>query len=113
MRQSASSIQDVGDAKEGIRLLKEKGIAHAIVTLGSQGSVFDMDDEVLYEPARKVKAVDSTAAGDTFTAGIVVSLLEGKKMDEAIRFATNASSITVTRMGAQTSIPSREEVENV
>ena len=106
-------VEDVDDAKEGIRLLKEKGIAHAIVTLGSQGSVFDMDDEVLYVPARKVKAVDSTAAGDTFTAGIVVSLLEGKKMDEAIRFATKASSITVIRMGAQTSIPSREEVENV
>ena len=105
-------VTSVEDAKKGVVLLKEKGIRHAIVTLGSQGAVYDIDGEVFHEPARKVKAVDSTAAGDTFTAGIVVSLLEGKEMSEAIRFATVASSITVTRMGAQTSIPSREEVES-
>ena len=93
-------------------LLKQKGIQHAIVTLGSQGSVYDDGEDVFYEPARKVQAVDSTAAGDTFTAAVVVSLLEGKAMQEAISFATVASSITVTRVGAQTSIPSREEVEN-
>jgi ribokinase len=109
---TGEKVTTVEDAKKGIALLKEKGIRHAIVTLGSQGAVYDMGEEVFHEPARKVKAVDSTAAGDTFTAGIVVSLLEGKEMSEAIRFATVASSITVTRMGAQTSIPGREEVES-
>ncbi len=108
---TGEKVTTVEDAKKGIALLKEKGIRHVIVTLGSQGAVYDMGGEVYHEPARKVKAVDSTAAGDTFTAGIVVSLLEGKDMSESIRFATVASSITVTRMGAQTSIPSREEVE--
>ena len=108
---TGDKVTTVEDTKKGIALLKEKGIRHVIVTLGSQGAVYDMGGEVYHEPARKVKAVDSTAAGDTFTAGIVVSLLEGKDMSESIRFATVASSITVTRMGAQTSIPSREEVE--
>lgn len=106
-------VDSIEGAKNGVRLLKEKGISHAIVTLGSQGSVYDMDERICHEPARKVVAVDSTAAGDTFTAAIVVSLLEGKNMQEAVRFATAASSITVTRVGAQTSIPSRSEVENL
>ena len=109
---TGEKVSTVEEAKEGVRLLKQKGIQHAIVTLGSQGAVYDDGEVVSYEPARKVQAVDSTAAGDTFTAAVVVSLLEGKMMKEAISFATVASSITVTRVGAQTSIPSREEVEN-
>lgn len=110
---TGKKVGTIEEAKEGVRLLKEKGIRHAIVTLGSQGCVYDMEENVCYEPARKVVAVDSTAAGDTFTAAIVVSLLEGKSMTEAVQFATVASSITVTRLGAQSSIPTRDEVENM
>ena len=83
------------------------------VYFGSRGAVYDYGDEFCHEPARKVKAVDSTAAGDTFTAGIVVSLLEGNTMKNAVRFATKASSVVVTRMGTLSSIPDRAEVESL
>ena len=104
------SIHSIGEAKKGLLQLRAKGIQNAIVTLGSQGAVFNCGDEIFHEPAKKVTAVDSTAAGDTFTAGIVVSLLEGNTMPKAIKFATKASAIVVTRMGAQTSIPGRDEL---
>lgn len=107
------SVKTIEDAKKGLLQLISKGVEHGIVTLGSQGSVFNYGKEIFYEPARKVKAVDSTAAGDTFTAAVVVSLLEGHDMKEAVKFATKASSIVVTRIGAQTSIPSRDEVDSI
>ena len=104
-------ITDIDSAKKGLRLLLDQGVKQGIVTLGDQGCVFNDGEELCSEPARKVKAVDSTAAGDTFTGAVAVSLLEGKGIREAIRFATRASSITVTKLGAQSSIPSRDEVE--
>ena len=104
------SIKTVDEAKIGLRSLMEKGVPNVIVTLGSQGAVFNCGDEILHVPAKKVKAVDSTAAGDTFTAGVAVYLLEGHSMQEAVEFATKASAIVVTRMGAQSSIPGRDEL---
>ncbi|MEG2073228.1 MAG: PfkB family carbohydrate kinase, partial [Angelakisella sp.] len=70
------------------------------------------DGSRLY-PTRKVKAVDTTAAGDCFNGAFVVGLSEGMSAAEAIRFANIASSITVTRAGAQQSIPTREETDSV
>ncbi len=106
-------IKTIEDAKKGLVKLLDKGMEHGIVTLGSQGSVFNFEGKIFHEPARKVKTVDSTAAGDTFTAAIAVSLLEGNNLKEAVKFATKASSIVVTRMGAQTSIPCRNEVDAI
>jgi len=106
-------IKTIEDARWGLQKLLDKGIRNGIVTLGSQGAVYNNGTDIFHEPARKVKAVDSTAAGDTFAAGVAVSLLEGKDIQEAIRFATKASSVAVTRMGAQTSIPTREEVDQI
>ena len=108
---TGEKITDIDSAKKGLRLLLDQGVKQGIVTLGDQGCVFNDGEELCSEPARKVKAVDSTAAGDTFTGAVAVSLLEGKGIREAIRFATRASSITVTKLGAQSSIPSRDEVE--
>ena len=59
----------------------------------------------------KVEAVDTTAAGDTFCGGLCVALSEGKNLKDAIIFASKASSISVTRMGAQVSIPLRKEIQ--
>lgn len=87
------------------------GVKNVIVTLGEKGSAFiNSETEALYE-AMKVKAVDTTAAGDTFNAAIAVKLAEGEPIDKAIRFANISSGISVTRQGAQPSVPSREEVE--
>lgn len=107
---TGETVASIKDAKEGIEQLRNKGVAHAIVTMGSQGAVFDFKEEICHQPAKKVNAVDSTAAGDTFVGALAVSLIEGKNIKEAVHFATEASAITVTRVGAQNSIPSREEV---
>lgn len=103
-------IRTPADAKEGLALLLAKGIGQVVVTLGRQGAVYNHAGSLCHTPARQVKAIDSTAAGDTFTAALAVSLLEGKAMPDAVDFATRASAIVVTRMGAQSSIPSREEL---
>ncbi|MDD3221435.1 MAG: ribokinase [Clostridia bacterium] len=106
------AVNDIEAAKTGLKKLKEKKVKNIIVTLGDKGSVYNMGGEIIYEPARKVKAVDSTAAGDTFIGAVAVALLEGRNIGEAVAFGTKASSIVVTRVGAQTSIPSRKEVED-
>lgn len=62
-------------------------------------------------PGFKVKAIDTTAAGDTFNGSLAVALAEGKSMMEAVRFANAAAAISVTRLGAQPSAPSRAEIE--
>ena len=84
-----------------------------LVTLGSQGAMLVNEEGVHQYPTRKVDAVDTTAAGDCFNAAFVVGLSEGMSNAQAIRFANTASSIAVTRKGAQSSIPTREEVDEV
>ncbi len=85
--------------------------AHVILTLGSAGSVFIYQQEVLYQQIYKVKAVDTTAAGDTFTGYFLAAVIGGKTPTQALRLASRASSITVSRPGAAPSIPYLQEVE--
>ena len=66
--------------------------------------------EPVFVPARKVKAVDTTAAGDTFCGALCVALSEGRGLKEAAEFATAASALTVQKMGAQDSIPYRKDI---
>jgi len=85
-----------------------------VVTLGEQGAVALSDDASqapLYIPAKKVQAVDTTGAGDTFAGALITELCAGRSMADALRFATAAAAITVTRPGAQSSFPQRQEVE--
>ena len=82
-----------------------------LVTLGSEGSMAFTEAESVKQTAMKVKAVDTTAAGDTFTGFFIAGLTEGKPLRECMRRATAASAIAVTRAGAAPSIPTREEVE--
>ena len=88
--------------------LKKRGVGHVVITLGSKGA-YCGDCNKIY-PCRKVKAVDCVAAGDTFNGALVVALAEGMGCAEAIEFAQKASSIAVTRPGAQSSIPYRKEL---
>jgi ribokinase len=82
------------------------------VTLGAEGAVLLVDgDEVARAEPPRVKAVDGTAAGDAFTACLVVSLLEGRPRDEALRRACAAGALAASRFGAQTSLPTAEEVD--
>lgn len=85
--------------------------ASIVLTLGSRGSVYYDGRQKVYQDIFKVKAVDTTAAGDTFTGYFVAGLIAGKKISEILRTASRASSITVSRPGAAPSIPSIKEVE--
>lgn len=86
--------------------LRARGPRTVILKLGDQGCYADK-----HYPGFPVKAVDTTAAGDTFNAGLAVGLAEGWELPRAIRFANAAAAISVTRVGAQASAPSRSEVE--
>lgn len=89
----------------------ERGISTVLITLGEQGTYFATQHDSHIVPAYQVKAIDTTAAGDTFI-GAFVSRLERdlSNLEDAIRFANQASSLTVQRKGAQASIPTYKEV---
>ena len=85
--------------------------AHVILTLGTNGSRYIYGDERVSQEVFPVQAVDTTAAGDTFSGFFLAGFIEGKTPQEALRLASCASAISVTRQGAAPSIPTREEVE--
>ena len=100
------------DLRESALALQAKGVKNVLVTLGSEGSYLLKEDGTQSRvPADKtVTVVDTTAAGDSFMAGLCVGLAQGQGLEEAIRLAAAVSDIVVTRRGAQTSIPTLEEV---
>jgi len=91
--------------------IRELGVRSVVVKLGDQGCVYCGPDRTFATASFPVQAVDSTAAGDTFNAALAVALADGAGIEDALRFANAAAAISVTRSGAQTSAPSRSEVE--
>lgn len=83
----------------------------AILTLGSRGSYLASTGHHQFLPAFRVTAVDTTAAGDIYCGTLATALVEGMSPDKAVRFASAASAISVTRMGAQPSAPTRKEID--
>lgn len=105
-------LRDENDIiKAGKRLL-EYGIKWVIVTLGSRGVTAIGEDRVIHIPAIKVEPIDTTGAGDVFNGALTVKLSQGEPIERAIRYAVVCAGISVTRKGAQSSIPTLEEVEN-
>lgn len=106
-------LTTLGDTEQVARKLMDRGVSRVVVKLGSRGAwVQDMSGGRHFA-APQVKAVDTTAAGDTFNGALAVALAEGKSLDEAIAWANRAAALSVTREGAQTSLPTRQEVEAV
>lgn len=93
------------------RRILERGAASVIVKLGDRGCVYCGTERTIVVPAIPVRALDSTAAGDTFNAALAVALVEGLAIEDALHFANTAAAISVTRPGAQTSAPARTEVD--
>ena len=107
---SGVKITDEVSAEKAARVIMEMGVQNVIITLGSKGALIYCDSMVDMVPAIKVEAVDTTAAGDIFNGALTVALAEGRDLREAVRFACKASAISVTRVGAQSSAPYRNEV---
>ena len=97
---------------DSARLLRQRGAGNVLVTLGAEGSYLLEEDgrETRIPGDKTVQAVDTTAAGDSYLAGVCVALSQGKDLPQAAALASAVASLVVTRRGAQTSIPDREEV---
>lgn len=107
-----TKIQDTDELKEkSIRQLQGRGVKNIVVTMGDKGAVlWEKGKEAVKIDPIKVDVVDTTAAGDSFTAAMALMLHKKYSLAEAVRFANRVSSIVVTRKGAQTSMPTLDEV---
>jgi ribokinase len=103
-------VTDVESAVTAAESLCRRGCRSAIVTLGSAGCIVFEDGQSTHLPAQPVEAVDSTAAGDAFNGALAVALAESRSLVEAARWASAAAAISVTRAGAQPSLPRRAEL---
>ncbi|MHC8350056.1 ribokinase [Pseudomonas sp. RT4P38] len=108
---SGLSVDSLASAEIAANRLIAMGVGKVIITLGAQGSLFADGKSFEHFPAPKVKAVDTTAAGDTFVGGFAAALAAGKSEVEAIRFGQVAAALSVTRAGAQPSIPTLSDVQ--
>lgn len=113
---SGQRIENAEDARTVATVLHKQGIARVAITLGAQGAILATADggggtRCIYQPTPTVQVVDTTAAGDCFVGALTVALTEGQTLEDALRFAVYASALKVTRFGAQSGLPTRDEVE--
>ncbi len=105
-------VHDLKTAAEAAKILHVRGVKQVIITLGRDGVlVSDGDSEPVHLPSISVEAVDSTAAGDAFSGALACGLSEGKSLLDAAKFAIVAAGLSVAKLGAQQSMPTRKEVE--
>jgi len=107
---SGVTVSDASSAYAAARIFRQRGVNCVLITLGANGVAVIDDAGERHLPAHVVKAVDTTAAGDTFIGGISAALVEGLTLDEAVALGQRASALCVTRHGAQPSIPYRREL---
>ena len=110
---SGIKVTDYETARQAADIISARGVDHVVITLGSQGALIKERDEYHYVEAYKVESVDTTAAGDSFCGSMCVGLSEGKSIPDAVKLAARAAALTVTRMGAQSSIPYRSELSSL
>jgi len=105
-------IESIEDARRAARAFRDLGAKAAVVTLGEKGAFLASAEEELHIPARPVtRAVDTTGAGDAFNGALAVAFAEGRRLGEAVCFATVAASLSVERPGAAAAMPTRAEVD--
>ena len=102
------TVHNISTAENAASSLQKKGVENVIIMMGASGAYIKSESFTGMVPGVKVKAVDTTAAGDVFNGALAVALAEGKDLEEAVAFANKAASISVTRMGAQASAPYRK-----
>jgi ribokinase len=104
-------VETVGQARQAAQVLRQRGVATVIITLGKQGVLCATAIETFHQPAFAVDVVDTVAAGDAFNGGLAVALSENKSWREAMIWASATAALTVTQSGAQTALPGRSQVE--
>ena len=104
-------VKDQKSAEAAAQKLLECGVKNVILTMGASGYLSVGKEGTEFVAARKVTAADSTAAGDAFTGSLAVGLAKGQTLSEAASFANNVAAVSVTRMGAQPSMPTVEEID--
>ena len=109
--ETAQLVGEGNDDEASVKKMYELGCKNVIMTLGKKGSIYYNGENMINQPAYKVKAIDTTGAGDCFTGSMVAALASDKTMEEALEFASKASAIAVGRRGAQPSFPWKSEVE--
>lgn len=107
---AGQDITDMESAKEAAKKIKELGVKTVVITMGEKGALLYDAGEFQHIDAPAVEAVDTTAAGDVFNGALTVALAEGKSMKNAVSFACRCAAMAVTKMGAQNSIPHRNEI---
>lgn len=105
-------VTDIASAELAAQVLVSRGVERVVITMGGSGAFIYQNGKGELIPAHKVAAVDTTAAGDVYNGALCAALAEGQSLQDALKFATKASAISVTRVGAQPSVPTREEVDN-
>lgn len=106
-------VETLDEIEQAAAALLRKGCGAVVVTQGSQGSLSVTPEESWWTEAMRVDARDTVGAGDCFSANLAVALAEGKILKEAVSFATVAAAISVTRLGAQPSMPYRAEIDEI
>lgn len=104
-------VTEMASASRAADFFLNKGVENVVITMGKLGAYFKNGSTSFMVPAPVVRAVDTTAAGDTFSGALTVAITEGMDWEQAIRFAVKAASLSVTRMGAQASVPYRSEIQ--
>jgi ribokinase len=95
------------------RRLASEGPGAVVITLGSRGAVLATRDKAVHVPPYKVKPVDTVGAGDAFNGALATALAEGRSLEEAARFASAAGALATLKLGAQPSMPWRDEIEKL
>ncbi|MHA8067415.1 ribokinase [Aquirufa sp. ROCK2-A2] len=103
-------VMDLATAQQAADILLQRGVQHVIVTLGSKGAYYQSAMESFLVETEKVQAIDSTAAGDCFNGALAVALSNQKSWLASIQFACRAATLSVTKPGAQASMPYLKDI---
>jgi len=110
---SGHPVTDTDSAETAARTLLEKGVKSVIVTLGANGALLVTEKKTTHVPIFKVDVVDTTAAGDAFIGGLATALIKDKSLEEAVRYGNASGALAATKFGAQPSLPTQNEVEQL
>jgi ribokinase len=110
---TGQAVSDVRSAETAGRALVAREAKNVIITLGANGALIVNKDGAKHVPSFNVRVVDTTAAGDAFIGGFAVALLHGKPLEDAVQYACACGALAVTKFGAQPSLPTAEEVEEL